>query len=89
MGRMGRQLIKSVKTDNKFKLITLTENRKINKRIGGIKICPNTEESFKKVNLIIDFTIPKCTFQVLKIASKLKKSGNWDYRIYKKRRKLN
>ena len=24
-------------------------------------------------NIIIDFTIPKCTFQVLKIASKLKK----------------
>jgi 4-hydroxy-tetrahydrodipicolinate reductase len=30
-------------------------------------------EAFKKVNLIIDFTIPKCTFEVLKIASKLKK----------------
>jgi 4-hydroxy-tetrahydrodipicolinate reductase len=73
MGRMGQQLIKSVKTDNKFKLVTLTENREINKRISGIKICPNTEEAFKKVNLIIDFTIPKCTFQVLKIALKLKK----------------
>ena len=33
----------------------------------------NTERAFKKVNLIIDFTSPKCTFQVLKIASKLNK----------------
>ena len=33
----------------------------------------NTEQAFKKANLIIDFTVPKCTFEVLKIASKLKK----------------
>ena len=29
--------------------------------------------AFKKANVIVDFTVPKCTFQVLKIASKLKK----------------
>ena len=28
---------------------------------------------FKKTDVIIDFTVPKCTFEVLKIASKLKK----------------
>ena len=33
----------------------------------------NDENSFKNVDLIIDFTIPKCTFQILKIATKLKK----------------
>ena len=33
----------------------------------------NNEKLFKNVDLIIDFTIPKCTFQVLKIATKLKK----------------
>ena len=33
----------------------------------------NTENAFKKANVIIDFTIPKCTLEVLKIASKLKK----------------
>ena len=73
MGRMGQQIIKSAKIDNNFKIITLTENRKTNKKISGIKISSNNEETFKKVNLIIDFTIPKCTFEVLKIASKLKK----------------
>ena len=31
------------------------------------------EEAFKKTDIIIDFTIPKCTLEVLKIASKLKK----------------
>ena len=70
---MGQQIIKSVKIDKNFKLTSLTENREIDKKINGIKISSNTEEAFKKVNLIIDFTIPKCTFEVLEIASKLKK----------------
>ena len=73
MGRMGQQIIKSVKKDKNFKLIAITERKKINKKIYGIKVNLNNEQVFKKTNLIIDFTIPKCTFQVLKIASKLKK----------------
>ena len=73
MGRMGQQLLKSVKKDKNFKLAALTENRKINKKINNIRINLNTEESLKKVDLIIDFTSPRCTFEILKIASKLKK----------------
>jgi 4-hydroxy-tetrahydrodipicolinate reductase len=73
MGRMGQQIIKSVRKDKNFKLITLTESKRINKKIYGIKIDLNTEQAFKKADIIIDFTIPKSTFQVLKIASKLKK----------------
>ncbi len=73
MGRMGQQIITSVKKDKNFRLTALTENKKINKKINGIKVDLNTEALFKKVDLIIDFTIPKCTFQVLKIAAKLKK----------------
>ena len=73
MGRMGKQIIKSAKKDENFKIVTLTESKRINKKINGIKLDLNTEPAFKKANLIIDFTIPKCTFQILKIASKLKK----------------
>ncbi len=73
MGRMGQQIIKSVKKDKNFKLTALTENRKINKKINGVKVELNNEKLFKNIDLIIDFTIPKCTFQVLKIATKLKK----------------
>ena len=73
MGRMGQQIITSVKRDKNFKLIALTENKKIDKKINGVKVGLNNEKLFKKVDLIIDFTIPKCTFQVLKIAAKLKK----------------
>ena len=73
MGRMGKQIIKSAKLDPNFKLVSLTENKKINKKINGVKVDLNTEKAFEKADLIIDFTLPKCTFQVLKIASKLKK----------------
>ena len=68
MGRMGQQIIKSSKLDQRFKIVTLTENKKIKKKINGIKVSFNEEENFKECDLIIDFTIPKCTLQVLRIA---------------------
>ena len=73
LGRMGQQIIKSVKIDENFKLTSLTESKKINKKINGIEIDLNTEKVLKRSDLIIDFTIPKCTIEILKIASKLKK----------------
>ena len=73
LGRMGQQLIKSSKNDKNFKLVALTESKAINKRISGIKLNINTEEAFKKTDIIIDFTVPNCTLDILKIASKLKK----------------
>ena len=73
LGRMGQQIIKSSKSDKRFKLVALTENKAINKKIDGIKLDLNTDQAFKKTDVIIDFTIPKCTLDILKIASKLKK----------------
>ena len=73
MGRMGQQLIKSSKNNKNFKLVSLTENKIINKKISGIKPGLNNIDSFKNTNVIIDFTIPKCTLEILRIASKLKK----------------
>ena len=73
MGRMGQQLIKSSRKNKNFNLKTLTENKLLNNKIYGIKPELNTEEAFKKTDILIDFTIPKCTLEVLKIASKLKK----------------
>jgi len=73
LGRMGQQLIKSSKSNKSFKLVALTENIPINKKIAGIKINLNTDQVFKTTDVIIDFTIPKCTLEILKIASKIKK----------------
>ena len=87
MGRMGKQIIKSAHSNKNFKIIALTESKKINRKINGVKIALNTEQIFKRTNIIIDFTIPKCTLQVLDIASRLrKKSGHRNNRVYKKRR---
>ncbi|MDC3382188.1 4-hydroxy-tetrahydrodipicolinate reductase [Candidatus Pelagibacter sp.] len=73
MGRMGQQLIKSAKKNKNFKLVTLTENRLVNKKFNGIKPELNSDKAFKNIDIIIDFTVPNCTLEILKIAFKLKK----------------
>ena len=73
LGRMGQQLIKSSQSNKSFKLVALTENKPINRKIAGINLNLNTELAFKKTDVIVDFTVPKCTLEILKIALKLKK----------------
>ena len=73
LGRMGQQIIKSSKNNKNFKIVTITENKIIYKKINGLKPELNTEKAFKKTDVIIDFTIPGCTLDMLKIASRLKK----------------
>ena len=73
LGRMGQQLIKSANKDNRFKIISLTENKILKKKISGLLPNLNGEEAFKKTDVIIDFTIPKCTLEVLRFAVKQKK----------------
>jgi len=73
LGRMGKQIIKSSKNNKDFKLITITENKVVNKKISGLKPQLNSAFAFKNANIIIDFTVPKCTLEILKIASKQKK----------------
>ena len=73
LGRMGQQLIKSAIKDKRFKIQSLTENHKVNKKIVGIKPEFNNQNAFRKSDIIIDFTVPKCTLEVLQIAYKQKK----------------
>ena len=73
MGRMGRQLIKSSKKNKNFKLVALTENRLVYKKFSGIRPELNSNKAFKKTDIIIDFTVPNCTVEILKIAVKLRK----------------
>ena len=73
MGRMGQQLIKSAVKNKSFKIVSLTENKIIKKQISGIKPQLNTVSAFKKAKIVIDFTVPECTLEVLRIAVKQKK----------------
>ena len=73
LGRMGQQLIKSSKKNKNFHIISLTEIGIQSKNVNGIKIQKNSEKAFKDVDVIIDFTNPECTLEMLKIVTKLKK----------------
>ena len=73
LGRMGQQIIKSTKSSKEFKIVSITESKNINKKISGLKPLLNSKEAFKNAKIIIDFSVPKSTMQVLKVASKLKK----------------
>ncbi len=88
MGRMGQQLIKSSKKNRHFNLVSLTENRLIKKKIAGLKPSRNNFNAFKKSNVIIDFTVPKCTLEILKIASKLKKGLLLELLVFRKKKKV-
>ena len=63
LGRMGQQIIKSSKLDRKFKLVTLTESRKIYKKVSGIKPELNNESrtnsTCHSINCSFNFGITK------------------------------
>ncbi len=73
LGRMGQQIINSSKKDKKFKIISVTESKIFNKKISGFKLQINSKNVFRNAQVIIDFSTPKCTLEILKIASVLRK----------------
>ena len=74
LGRMGREVIKSSKKDKKFKIIAITESKNFNKKVSGLKLKVNSQNVLKNAQVIIDFSTPKCTLEILKIATILKKN---------------
>ena len=73
LGKMGQELIKASNKDKQIEIVSLTESKKYNKKINKLLVQQNSLEAFKKADLIIDFTTPSCTMQILKIISKMKK----------------
>jgi 4-hydroxy-tetrahydrodipicolinate reductase len=72
LGRMGKILIKRVSKNKNLKLISLTD-LKSGKTINGIRIQKNNMEAFKKTDVIIDFSTPKASLEILNYAKKFKK----------------
>jgi len=72
LGRMGKILIKRISKNKNLRLFSLTDI-KIGKKIKGIQIQKNNIEAFKKTDIIIDFSRPKASLEVLNFAKKLKK----------------
>ena len=72
LGRMGKILIKRISTNKNLKLFSLTD-LKSGKTINGIKTQKNNLGAFKKTDVIIDFSRPKSSLEILSYAKKLKK----------------
>ena len=72
LGKMGKILIKRISKNKNLKLSSLTD-LKSGKIINGIKTEKNNAEAFKKADVIIDFSRPKASLEILKYAKKLKK----------------
>jgi 4-hydroxy-tetrahydrodipicolinate reductase len=72
LGRMGKILIKRVSKNKNLKLFSLTD-LKSGKTINGIRIQKNNMKAFKKTDIIIDFSTPKASLEVLNYAKKFKK----------------
>ena len=72
LGRMGRILIKRISKNKNLKLFSLTD-LKSGKNINGVKTQKNSLEAFKKTDVIIDFSKPKASLEILNYAIKLKK----------------
>ena len=74
LGRMGTQLIKTIKKNKQIQIVSITEGKIGEKRkIGNLKIQKNSINAFKNTSVIIDFTTPNCTIEILKIAKRLRK----------------
>jgi 4-hydroxy-tetrahydrodipicolinate reductase len=69
---MGKILIKRISKNKDLKLFSLTD-LKSGKVINGIKTQKNNLEAFKQTDVIIDFSRPKSSLEILNYAKKLKK----------------
>ena len=72
LGRMGQMLINQVLKNKSLRLHSLTDLN-FGKKIKGLQIQNNNLEAFKKTDVIIDFSRPKSSIEVLKFAKKLNK----------------
>ena len=72
LGKMGKALVQRLSKKKRLKLFSLTDV-KSNKIVNGIKIQKNNLDAFKKTDVIIDFSSPRASIEVLKYAKKFKK----------------
>jgi len=72
LGRMGKILTQKISKNKNLKLFSITDLR-VGKKMGGIKTQINSLNAFKKTDVIIDFSKPKSSIEILNYAKKLKK----------------
>ena len=68
-GRMGKNILEQIKNFNELKLSSLCENKKhpiVGKELEGIAVHSNLKKLVDESDVIIDFTIPEATINLLK-----------------------
>ena len=66
LGRMGRILIKRISKNKNLKLFSLTD-LKSGKKVKDLKTQNNSLQAFKKTDVIIDFSRPKSSIEILNL----------------------
>ena len=72
LGRMGKVLIKQINKNKKFLLKGITDIKE-GSNLKNIKITKNSLDTLKNADVIIDFSMPDSSLEVIKYAYKLKK----------------
>ena len=75
-GRMGESILEQIKNFSELKLSSLCENKKhsiVGKEIAGILVHSNLKKLVNESDVIIDFTIPEATINLLEELRKSKK----------------
>ena len=72
LGRMGKVIFKRALNKNKLKIHSITDVKN-NKSLGRFKTQKNSLKAFKNTDVIIDFSNPSSTIEILKLAKQLKK----------------
>ena len=74
LGKMGKVILKKIYKDKNLRLVSATDLKyESKKNKNGIKTQKNNLEAFKKTDVIIDFSKPKASLEILNYAKKLKK----------------
>jgi len=71
LGRMGKILCKKIQNNPKFKLQSVTDKTVL--KIFNIQTQKNSLQALKNTDVIIDFSKPKSSIEILNFAKKLKK----------------
>jgi 4-hydroxy-tetrahydrodipicolinate reductase len=74
LGKMGKIILKKIYKDKNLRLVSATDLKYESKNnINRIKIQKNSLNAFKKTDIIIDFSRPSGSIEILNYAKKLKK----------------
>ena len=75
-GRMGESILEQIKNFSELKLSSLCENKKhsiVGKELAGILVHSDLKKLVNESDVIIDFTIPEATIDLLEELRKSKK----------------